>query len=263
MNEVFGRNYADIYDAIYRGKDYAGEVDLIERILARHGATRVRARPCSLLDIGCGTGRHALAFARRGYDVTGIDRSPFMLQHARAAAASEAAARRKEPRFIEADARELALGERFDAVLMMFTVLGYQYEEADLLASLRCVREHLEPGGLFMFDVWNGLAVLAQGPASRTAAATDGTSHVTRTSSTRVDARRQLCHVHFEISRGDPGGVTTSWSEDHTVRYFLPVELEATLDRCGLKLLELWSFPDGEGLADERAWNVIGVARAV
>jgi SAM-dependent methyltransferase len=259
MNEVFGRNYADVYDAIYRGKDYAGEVDLIERILVRHGT----ARPCTVLDIGCGTGKHAIALARRGYDVTGIDRSPFMLQHARVAGEAEAAVGRKAPRFIGGDAREMALGERFQVVLMMFTVLGYQYEDADLFAALRVVREHLEPGGLFTFDVWNGVAVLAQGPASRTATASDGTSHVTRTSSTRIEAKRPLCHVHFEISRRDLSGAIKTWSEDHSVRYFLADELEASLAKCGLKLVELRSFPDGDAPADDRAWNVIGVARAL
>jgi SAM-dependent methyltransferase len=257
MNEVFGRDYADVYDAIYRGKDYAGEVDLIERMLARHGAPR----PCRLLDIGCGTGRHALELACRGYDVTGVDRSPFMLGHARAAADAQAAPGR-QPRFLQADAGVLALGERFQAVLMMFTVLGYQYEDAGLYAALRRVREHLEPGGLFIFDVWNGLAVIAQGAEKRTASATDRGSHVVRSSSTQVDAKRQVCSVHFEIGRTDPKGATKSWSETHTVRYFLPTELEATLLRCDLKLLDLRSFPDGEALPDERAWNVIGVASA-
>ena len=72
MTAVFGRDYADVYDAIYGAKDYAGEADLIERMLARHRVPR----PCRVLDIGCGTGRHAFALARRGYEVTGIDRSP-------------------------------------------------------------------------------------------------------------------------------------------------------------------------------------------
>lgn len=259
MNPEFGRDYAEIYDAIYRAKDYAGEVDLIERILTRHGATR----PCRVLDMGCGTGRHALPLAQRGYDVTGIDRSHFMLGRARAAAAAEMARGRKAPRFVEADARELALGERFQAVLMMFTVLGYQHEDADLLAALAAVRKHLDPGGLFIFDVWNGLAVLAQGPEKRTATATDGGSQVIRRSSTQVDPKRQLCHVHFEISRTDSNGATKTCSETHTVRYFLHGALEATLERCDLRLLDLRSFPDGEALPDERAWNMIGVARAL
>lgn len=258
MISVFGRDYADVYDAIYRGKDYAGETDLIERILTRHGV----ARPCRLLDIGCGTGKHAFALARRGYDVTGIDRSPFMLAHARTAAAAELGAGRKAPRFLEADARRFALGERFPVALMMFTVLGYQHEDSDVSAALGAARAHLEPGGLFIFDVWNGLAVLTQGPEKRTASTTAGASRVVRTSSTRVEAERQLCHVHFEISRTDTEGGAKTWSEDHTLRYFLPSELESALAKRDFELLDLRRFPDGEAPPDEYAWNVIGIARA-
>ena len=257
MTAVFGRDYADVYDAIYGAKDYAGEADLIERILARHGVPR----PCRVLDIGCGTGRHACALALRGYDVTGLDRSPFMLARARAAATA-LGKEHKAPQFIEADARQFDLGARFAAVLMMFTVLGYQQADAHVSAALAAVRAHLEPGGIFIFDVWNGLAVLAQGPDKRTATANDGANRIVRSSSTRVEPERQLCHVHFDICRTDADGQTKTWSEDHTLRYFLPAELEKALKAVRLDLLELRRFPDGEAPADEQAWNVIGVARA-
>ena len=75
VSDMFGRDYADVYDAIYRDKNYEGEVDLIERILARHGLQGAR----HLLDLGCGTGNHALPLARRGHTVVGVDRSPPML----------------------------------------------------------------------------------------------------------------------------------------------------------------------------------------
>jgi SAM-dependent methyltransferase len=257
MSAVFGPDYAGIYDAIYRVKDYDAEADLIEQLLARHGA----ARPCRILDIGCGTGKHALALARRGYEVTGIDNSPFMLAHALRAAATPDASR-KAPRFVEADARNLNLGERFGAALMMFTVLGYQQDDADVSSALSSVRDHLEPGGLFIFDVWNAPAVTAQGPRERTASATDGTARIVRTSSTRVESERQLCHVHFDISRTEADGAETVWSEDHTLRYFEPSELRTTLGARRLELLDLRRFPEGDLPPDETAWNMIGVARA-
>ena len=58
-------------------------------------------------------------------------------------------------------------GGKFDAALMMFAVLGYQVENDDVLAALRTARRHLEPGGLFIFDVWYGPAVLHQRPSER------------------------------------------------------------------------------------------------
>src|ERR1700689_148734 len=118
MTEVFGRDYADAYDVIYRNKNYEGEVDLIERVLVRHGL----GGPRRLLDLGCGTGNHVLPLAQRGHAVIGVDRSSGMLARARAKALAQNFA--SPLVFHLADIRELDLGQHFEAVLMMFTVLG-------------------------------------------------------------------------------------------------------------------------------------------
>jgi SAM-dependent methyltransferase len=252
---VFGADYADCYDILYRAKDYAGEVDLVERLLAKHGA----AGPKSILDLGCGTGNHALPLAERGHRVTGVDRAPGMLAQARAKAATLSLPH--APEFVEGDVRRLDLGRRFDVALMMFMVLGYQYENADLVAALAGLRKHLAPAGLFIFDVWNGLAVLAQRPGERTVEARHGDTRIVRRTHTRLDPMAQLCHVRFDIERTDSSG-TATWEETHTMRFFFPQELDLVLRCNGMRLLQLASFPDGEGVPDENAWNVVGVAQA-
>jgi SAM-dependent methyltransferase len=253
--EIFGEDYAGAYDAIYRSKDYDNEVDLIERILLRHGLDG----PRRLLDLGCGTGNHALPLARRGHTVVGIDRSPAMLRQARA---KDSAARAGSVVFHERDIRELDLGQRFDAVLMMFTVLGYQVEDADLIAALATVRRHLEPGGLFVFDVWNGPAVLADRPGERRVSVTDGPARITRETWAELDIERHFIRVSFKIERTEADGRAEHWQEEHVVRYYFPQELELALRQSRLDLLQLRSFPDDEAPLDARAWNVIGVARA-
>jgi SAM-dependent methyltransferase len=253
---VFGADYADCYDILYRAKDYAGEVDLVERLLAKHGA----AGPGSILDLGCGTGNHALPLAERGHRVTGVDRSPGMLAQGRAKAATLSLAH--APEFVEGDVRRLDLGRRFDVALMMFMVLGYQFENADLVAALASLRKHLAPAGLFVFDVWNGLAVLAQRPGERTVEASLGGTRIVRRTRTRLEPMAQLCHVHFDIERTDTAG-TTTWEESHSMRFFLPQELDLLMRYNDMRLLQLSSFPDGEGSPDEQAWNIVGVAQAM
>jgi len=256
VSEPFGRNYADAYDALYRNKDYEGEVNLIERVLTRHGLGGARR----VLDLGCGTGRHALPLARRGHTVVGVDRSPGMLTRARAKAATE----NLEPSvvFHLADIRELDLGQRFEAVLMMFTVLGYQFEDVDLMAALAAVRRHLEPNGLFIFDVWNGLAVLADRPGERCVSVADGPVSVTRRSSAELDIPRHVCRVRFDLERKDADGRIEKWREEHVMRYYFEQDLRAGLHQSQLDLVSLRQFPDDTAPADELAWNVIGVARA-
>jgi SAM-dependent methyltransferase len=257
MTATFGPKYADCYDLIYRAKDYSAEVDLIERLLAKHGAGGSR----DILDLGCGTGSHTLPLAEREHRVTGVDRSPGMLAQARTKAANAALPAGSVPLFLEGDICRLDLAERFDVALMMFMVLGYQHENADLVAALAALRRHLHPKALFIFDVWNGLAVLAQRPRERIVEASLGSTHIVRKTRTRLDAIRQLCQVHFDIERTDADG-TTAWEEEHVVRFFFPQELDLML-RCNeMRLLQLSSFPDGEGPPDEQAWNIIGVAQA-
>ena len=73
----------------------------------------------------------------------------------------------QRPAFVTADIRELRLETTFDAVLMMFAVLGYQHTNAEVLGALATARAHLEVGGLLAFDVWYGPAVLRERPGHR------------------------------------------------------------------------------------------------
>lgn len=260
MTGEFGSGYASVYDTLYRDKDYEGECDLIERLLAENGASGARR----LLDLGCGTGNHVIPLAARGHTVTGVDRSPGMLARAREkVAAATFPAGVPAPELREGDVRSVDLGARFDAVLMMFAVLGYQHENADLLAALGTVRRHLEPGGLFVFDVWNGPAVLTDRPGQRVRTVLDGASRVIRTTETRLDAVKQRCHVRFGVLRIEGARVVDEQDEEHVMRFFFPQELDLALGCSGLKLLSLRRFPDGDAPPDEHAWNVVGVARAV
>jgi len=259
MTSVFGNGYAAVYDALYREKDYGAECDLIERILREHGGAD---RPRRILDLGCGTGNHALPLAGRGHALTGVDRSPGMLAAARAKATDLASpAGAPIPVFHEGDVRTLDLNRRFDVVLMMFAVLGYQYENADLLAALDTVHRHLEPGGIFIFDVWNGLAVLSDRPGQRLRSIQGANHRILRTTTTRLDAVRQRCHVQFGLLRIVDDRVVDEQDEEHVMRFFFPLELDLALSRCGMTLETLRSFPDYEAAPDERAWNIVGVAR--
>src|SRR5262249_11978423 len=75
---VFGESYSEYYDLFYADKDYATEVAFVRDIIQRH---KPNAR--SILDLGCGSARHAVEFARAGLMVTGVDRSGGMIARAK------------------------------------------------------------------------------------------------------------------------------------------------------------------------------------
>ncbi|MHC4638409.1 MAG: class I SAM-dependent methyltransferase, partial [Planctomycetota bacterium] len=75
---VFGQEYSEAYDLLYRDKNYEKECDFIEEIW-----NKFPGQIETVLDLGCGTGAHAVILAERGYEVTGVDRSSGMLSRAR------------------------------------------------------------------------------------------------------------------------------------------------------------------------------------
>jgi SAM-dependent methyltransferase len=255
MTQVFGQVYAPAYDVLYRDKDYDGEIELLGRVFRRYATNHVQ----TVLDLGCGTGNHALRLSASGYTVVGVDRSSEMLAVAEQKAREQAVGLRVH----QADIRDVNLGKTFDAVLMMFAVLGYQIEDEDVKGALRAARSHLRPGGLLVFDVWYGPAVVAQGTQERVRTMEDADSKWVRTSSGRLDTLRHQCHVDFHLKRMHGGSTIEETTERHTVRYFFPQEMESLLDVSGFRLLRLGAFPEFDREPDQTTWNVMAVAAAV
>jgi len=250
MSVVFGAEYAAAYDALYQDKDYAAECDLLQDAFDRY-AERVQR----VLDLGCGTGNHTVVLAERGFDMVGVDRSPDMLRLARGRGSSA--------RFEQGDIAGLDLGETFDAVLMMFAVLGYHATNADVQAALASARRHLRPGGLFICDVWYGPAVLDEGPSERVKVVEVGDQQVIRVAAGSLDTRAHVCTVSYHLWRLERDRVLGEVREQHLMRYFFPLELELFLSGAHFELVRLGGFPALDQEPSAATWNVGVVARAV
>jgi len=257
MSEVFGSIYADAYDLFYRDKDYAAECDLIERLFQTYGDGSIH----SVLDLGCGTGNHAIPLAQRGYRVIGVDRSEDMLAHARTKAAGLSSG--GGVTFHQGDIRSVDMQQHFDAALMMFAVLGYQLENSDVLSALRIARRHLRPGGLLIFDVWYGPAVLRQRPSQRVRVIPTPEGKILRVASGELDICHHLCTVHYHVWRLEGERLAAETEEGHSMRYFFPRELDLFLECSGFAPVRLGVFPEFDQDPDETTWNVLGVTKAV
>jgi len=107
--------------------------------------------PKTILDMGCGTGRLAVALAERGHRVTGADPSAGMMQVARARAGAE------RVRWIDSDAAGLTLETRFDLIIMTGHVFQVFLKDDEVRAALRNLRRHLAPDGRLAFETRNPL----------------------------------------------------------------------------------------------------------
>jgi SAM-dependent methyltransferase len=251
LSDVFGDTYSGLYDEVYTEKDYAAECDLLEEIFRRDACAPVR----SIVDLGCGTGGHAIPLAARGYDVVGVDRSEGMLARARSKAGHDRVT------FHRGDIRSVDLGRRFDAALMMFAVLGYQTSDADVLAALRNARRHLVPGGLLVFDVWYGPAVLHQRPSERVRIFPTESGRIERAASGELDTLNQVCTVRIRVRRYEGERLAAESDESHAMRFFFPLELNLLLQAAELELARLTSADDAATAPDETTWSVIVAAR--
>lgn len=253
--DVFG-TYAQFYDILYQDKDYAAECDFLETVFSRYASAPI----CHILDLGCGTGGHALLLAQRGYSVTGVDLSEKMLSVARAKASAMELA--NVPSFQQGDMRNLDLGMTFDAVLSMFAVVSYMVNNVDLQAALRSARRHLNSGGLFVFDAWFGPAVLTERPTNRFKIVEVGGERIIRFTHSKLDLLQHTVNVHYKVLRLQGKCIVDEVDEVHPIRFLFPQEVTHYLDETGFQVKKLCPFLRPDDDLDERDWNISVVAEA-
>lgn len=258
-NVVFGDDYASAYDLLYRDKDYLQECAFIEAAFRRFGSGRFEG----LMDLGCGTGGHALELARRGYSLVGVDRSPHMLDAAKRKLSESAAdVDRNHVRFEVGDIETARVGSEFDAAIVMFAVLGYINETPRLVRTLRNIRQQLRAGGLFVADFWYGPAVMKSPPGERVRIIEIQNRTIIRTTRAELDTFSQVVAVHFSLFDIQDSAPCRRSAETHRMRYFFPGELQLLFDLTGFRLRAIWAFPSIEQRPDDSTWNAAVIAEA-
>jgi SAM-dependent methyltransferase len=254
---VFNDSYAATYDTVYAEKNYAAECEAVENLIAKFRRGEIR----KLLDLGCGTGKHAVIFAGHGFDVTGVDQSEPMVARARDRASHMKLG--ANPEFLSGDIRNFSGKSLFDAALMNFNVIGYMTSNDDALGALGAARKNLRQDGLLIADFWYGPAVVVDPPGENTRRFETGDAVVVRSSSGLHLPDSQRCEITVKVTRLQGNTVLEQAEETHQVRYFFPLELELMLRISGFKLLALTGFPDINAPASSRRWAAAMVAVAV
>jgi SAM-dependent methyltransferase len=252
----FTENYANQYDRLYRDKNYAAECDFLETLFAQAAAPVRR-----ILDLGCGTGGHALPLAQRGLHVTGVDLSAGML----ACAQNKAHKLSVSDRIVlhHSPIQGFDCGQTFDAVTCLFAVLSYLTTNGDLLAGLQTARRHLAPGGVFIFDLWHGPAVLTDRPTERTRVIEHAGTRTLRHARPEFDFAANVVQIHYHLLELRGSEVVAETKETHAIRYLFRPELDFFCAQAGFELTAFCPFLKPGGLATERDWNVTAVARAI
>lgn len=242
------KDLARYYDLIYEDKDYEKEVDFLEEIFAD------TYKPRRILEIGCGTGNYTRILLERGYEVTALDISEDMLKVAREKCACE---------FIDGDIRDISINNKFDGCIAMFAVLGYITENSGMIKALSNVHKHLKPEGIFIFDVWNGLAVMRILPERRVKEVENNKVKLIRVAVPNLKSFEHICEVNYKlIIVSKESNIYDEINERHVVRFYFPQEIKHYLEDTGFEVLNLCPFLDLNGKVDENIWNMCVIARA-
>lgn len=227
MINTFTGLHAGHYDLVYADKPYAAEAAFVlERLEQRLGR-----RPRTLLDIACGSGRHAAEFARAGIEVTGVDINEQLLELARE--------RSPGAEFVRQDMTTLDLAEaRFEAGTCLFDSIGYPQHNEPVIATLDSARRHLTGDGILAVEFLNAPAMIMHSAPLRVRRwETPEGGELVRISETRLDLEAQVMHVDYELIELRADGGFERSRERQSNRFFSAPEIGALMTAAGLELL--------------------------
>jgi len=239
-NEDFWR---DLYSYIFSAERFSASKDEVSQIIAL-----TQCSGGSLLDLCCGPGRHALEFAQRGFQVTGVDNSEFLLGQAR----ERASQANISVDWVQQDMRLFHRPAAFDLVCNLYTSFGYFEDERDNFQVLQNVYENLKENGALIIEVVGKESLARTWQNSICTELADGSLLVQR-----PQLRDDCCRVSSDWTLVEDGRAR-SFTFEHSI--YSARELKDLLLGCGFKHVQLFGSLQGSPY-DLNAARLVAVAR--
>lgn len=212
---------AELYDRVYGGKPYGGEAEHVHERIQAH----LRSDGNALLDVGCGSGGHAAHLCGH-YRVEGLDLDEGLLRIARE--------RCPEATFHAGDMADFDLDRAFDAVVCLFSAIGYVRTEEALRRTMRGLARHLRPGGVAVVEPWLTPDAFRPGTLRMD---TSESADLKVARIVRSDMEGDLSVLVFSFLVGRPEGVE-HWEERHRLGLFSHAQMLDAFRDAGLEIVE-------------------------
>ena len=208
--EQYGQSVAKYCDVVYeKVRDTQREIRFLNWAFRELAGMEVR----EILDVACGAGRHAIPLSKKGYTVTGVDRSQAML------AVLEGKARRAniEIPVIKCDMKDIEFKKEFDAIICMYTSFNYLLTDQDIEKALVAFHRALRPGGIAILDLMNPIFYIGKFREITVEHHQEGQLCIQRTFKHTLDEVRSLWYQD-EFVVADDGNSVSTCREIHTMR---------------------------------------------
>jgi len=249
--------YAKFYNLLYKDKDYAKEARYIHNLINNYSLQQTSE--LKLLDLACGTGKHLSELSNFGYNgLFGSDISPAMIEVARQSAAES----KKNIEFYNYSFQQSDnIPGKFDVVISMFSAVNYITSFNDQLQTFRNVHKLLHYDGLFIFDFWNGNAVVRDFSPVKVLRKNDNQSEIIRISKTGIDLIEQKATVIFNCLYFEDQVKLNEFEEVHQLHYYFFSEMHNLLEIAGFTLLHQSPFLEPDKKVDPYDWNISIIAQ--
>ena len=249
-NQIFN-SYGVYYDLLYSDKNYLNEVEYIKQLLYRFGINKG-----DILEFGSGTGKHGILLSKDSFTVHGIELSEKMVAKANA---------KKEKNFScqQGDIAFTKMDRKYNAVISLFHVISYQTTKNQLNAVFLNASNHLNIGGLFIFDFWFSPAVFMQKPSVRVKRMKDKKFEITRIAEPKTFNHENCVDVNYTIYVKEiETNIIKCFKETHPMRHFSLLEFDILSDLHGFERINSEEFLTGNQLSEE-TWGACVVLKKI
>jgi hypothetical protein len=244
--------YSAYYDLLYQNKPYQDESQYIIDLISKYSSYV----PSNMLELGSGSGGHATYFSKSKLNVTGLELSQSMV---------DIANKKNIPNFtsVLGDISSFSLSKKYDVAVSLFHVISYLTSTENLLSCFKCINEHLEDRGLFIFDCWYSPAVLSQKTETRIKRIESENLEVIRIAESIEHENSNTVTVNFEILiKSLLNESFEKIQESHNMRHFSFPEMELIARLSGFEIINFEEAFSAK-IPSYDSWGVCFVLRKI